>query len=385
MNKRYVLLLLALPLIAACSRQEYDISEGINREITLFGEEISVPVGSIGPLTIGSTLNGLSQVPGLGGLVSQYIKEAEDGSLVMEDSGSIFQINVYELEKRLEDPSVPQTWSAGYQSGLMGGMVSMLGYIGLKSANQKVVISSKNPLFVDVPAKASATYSCMGTGGYFTGPVEGLNEFNMKYGTSELLTFSVPDDVSVPLYSITLSSLSLDLPADPVSRVTDKNGNLIFELSYKYTGGVAVGESFSFPLNNFSPADVKLEIGKYRLSKCEVTVELESTVPLQVEIGNIRVLKHKESADEPNTVDENILVGPDVTVAGGSIEKPATTPITLSIEALEGTIPDIEGLLLDLKVSAQPDLGVIPLSAKQGIYVKSSSARLSGGITIPQK
>ena len=383
--KRYILFLIALPLIAACSHPEYDISEGFNKEITLFGDEISAPLGSIGPLTIGSTLNGLSQIPDLGGLVSQYIKEAEDGSLVMDDAGSIFQINVYELEKRLADPSTPQTWTTGYQSGFMGGMVSMLGFIGLKAANQKVVITAKNPLYSEVPAKAAASYNCMGSDGYFTGQIDGLGEFKMKRGTSDIATFSVPDNVTAPLSSITLSSLSLDLPGDPVSYVSDKNGNLIFELGYKYTGGIAIGDSFSFPLTNFSPSNVKVEIGKYKLSKCEVTVELESTVPLQVEISNIRVLKHKDSESDPDVVDENILVGPGITVAGGSLEKPAVTPINLTVEALEGTIPDIEGLLLDLKVSAQPGLGTVPLSAKQGVFVKSSSARLSGGITIPQE
>ena len=128
-----------------------------------------------------------------------------------------------------------------------------------------------------------------------------------------------------------------------------------------------------------------LPIGQFKLSKCEVSLELESSIPLRVEIDNIRVLKHKESADEPNTVDENIKVGPGVAVAGGSLEKPATTPIKLTIEALEGTIPDIEGLMLDLKVSAEPGIGSVAITSKQGVILKSSSAKISGGITIPQK
>ena len=52
------------------------------------------------------------------------------------------------------------------------------------------------------------------------------------------------------------------------------------------------------------------------------------------------------------------------------------------MEAASGVIPDIPELLLDLKLNAQPDLGIVPLSTKQGVYVKSSSAKLSGGITI---
>lgn len=385
MNRHLSLLLLAV-LLAACSDKAYDISDGINKEITLFGDEISVPIGSIGPLTVGSTLDGVSQIEGIGGLVAQYIKEAEDGSLVLEDNGSIFKINVYELEKRLADAKTAQTWDAGFQSGYIGGMAAALGFMGINPANQKLVITASNPLFVDVPAVCSASYSCMGSTGYFTSPIDNLTSFTMApRAGQELLSIDVPADVTAPLSTITISSLSLDLPADPVSKLYDKNGNLFFSLDYKYTSGISVGESFSFPLNNFSPKNVALPIGQFKLSKCEVSLELESSIPLRVEIDNIRVLKHKESADEPNTVDENIKVGPGVAVAGGSLEKPATTPIKLTIEALEGTIPDIEGLMLDLKVSAEPGIGSVAITSKQGVILKSSSAKISGGITIPQK
>lgn len=91
------LLICILTTLAACSRKEYDISENLNTEITLFQDEVSVPVGSIGPITIGSTLSGLSAVPGIGGLVAEYIKIDEDGSLVLETTGDVFRSSVYEM------------------------------------------------------------------------------------------------------------------------------------------------------------------------------------------------------------------------------------------------------------------------------------------------
>ena len=42
-------LLLFLPLALACSRKAYDVSDGFNTDLTLFENEISVPVGSVGP------------------------------------------------------------------------------------------------------------------------------------------------------------------------------------------------------------------------------------------------------------------------------------------------------------------------------------------------
>ena len=82
------------------------------------------------------------------------------------------------------------------------------------------------------------------------------------------------------------------------------------------------------------------------------------------------------------TTINTITVTSGITVAGGTPQKPSTTVIKLALEAASGTIPDIPELMLDLKLEAQPDLGTVPLSTKQGLYVKSSSARICGGITI---
>ena len=39
--------------IVSCSgRKDYDINDGLNTEITLFSDEISVPIGTLGPVTL---------------------------------------------------------------------------------------------------------------------------------------------------------------------------------------------------------------------------------------------------------------------------------------------------------------------------------------------
>ncbi len=59
--------ILVFALLCSCNGNlDYDTSKGINTEMTLFQEEISVPIGSIGPLTIGSALDRLNTVPGIG-------------------------------------------------------------------------------------------------------------------------------------------------------------------------------------------------------------------------------------------------------------------------------------------------------------------------------
>ena len=385
MNHSRFLFILALPLLWSCSNMDYDISEGFSKEITLFEDEITVPIGRIGPLTVGSTLGGLSKMEDLGGLLGDYIKVGSAGDLILDDSGDIFKANIYELEQELGDVSSAKTWDAGYQSGYPGGLAAALGYIGLKTVNQKVEISVSNPLKVAVPAHCEAMLNCIGTE-YVALPVPELDNFTIKARADKvvLATLEIPASVTFPLSAIIFSSLSLDLPADPVSKIYDSTGNLFFAFSYYYTCGIAVGETFSLPLNDFSAGDISLPIGKYKLKKCEISVDVESTIPLAVSINNIRVLKQKASETDPDTVDENIQITSDIKVAGGSIDKPAVTPVKLTIEALEGTVPDINGMLLDFVVSSQPGIGDIALTADQGIVVKSSSAKLSGGITIPE-
>ena len=125
MKLRYYLWL-GLALVAACSRPEYDISDGVNTEVTLFQDELSVPIGGLGPFTFGSVFELLDEVEGIGPLISEFFKVAPDGSVYVEEKGNIFKISAYELENRLDDPAVPQSWNAGYWSTFIGGASGIL-------------------------------------------------------------------------------------------------------------------------------------------------------------------------------------------------------------------------------------------------------------------
>ena len=53
-----LLILLLLPLIASCGNMDYDISGGVDGEVTLFGDQVSIPLGDIGPVTLKSLIGG---------------------------------------------------------------------------------------------------------------------------------------------------------------------------------------------------------------------------------------------------------------------------------------------------------------------------------------
>ena len=83
-------LLLVIPLALACTRMEYDTSDGVNHELTLFERQLTVPVGSIGPVTLETVLGSLNSIPVVGSLVSEMLKVDEQGLFYMESSGDIF-------------------------------------------------------------------------------------------------------------------------------------------------------------------------------------------------------------------------------------------------------------------------------------------------------
>ena len=101
--------LLLTVLLPACAGKEYDMSEGLNTELTLFEEEVSVPVGKIGPFTLSTVLDRLSAVEGIGTLLSDYIKVDHDGALYLEDSETFYRDNIYEVERSTGDVSAPFT------------------------------------------------------------------------------------------------------------------------------------------------------------------------------------------------------------------------------------------------------------------------------------
>ena len=369
-------LLLLLPLVLACSRKDYDISEGLNPEMTLFEKEIRLPLGSIGPFTVNDMFDKLGDMPGLGEFLAQYISMGKDGGITVTDTGNIFSANVYEVEKELKDPGVASEWNAGEQTGYVAGIMGTLGFLGLTVVKQKFVITATNPLKESVPVTSHSTYK----GDGFSGPIEGMDSFTLpRRSTEELVSQTLPDNVVSPISSLELSDLTFSLPANPTSLIHDKESKVFFSFDYNYTGNLAVGEKFHFMLASFSPGEVKLEIGKYKLKQCEITLELENTLPMKASIGKFAAY----SLTEKGVKDENLLITPDISIAGGSPEHPATTKFTLCIEAKEGTIPDIGEIRFDLDLAAQPGLGAVALTSKEGLYIKNASAILSGGITIP--
>lgn len=101
----FVLFLLSLPLMWSCENMDYDISEGVDNEITLFGDQVSVPIGDVGPLTPKSMLGESGE--GTMDAIKDYVKEDEEGYLVVEDKNSFYENYVMLIAYILPDQTIP--------------------------------------------------------------------------------------------------------------------------------------------------------------------------------------------------------------------------------------------------------------------------------------
>ena len=386
-------LLLAFPLVLACSRPEYDISEGVNTEITLFENEISVPIGSAGPFSLGMVFDKLAEIEGVGEFFSEYLKVNPDGFIYTDDAGSIYEANVYELEKEMDDPGVSQTLDVGGDLCYLGGLMGVMSYLGLSSINQQAAITVDNPLNRPIPVTGRAYYVISGEEEDEVVPLEGLDSFTIPSRSyeKELATLDIPGDLYLPISAFGLDELQLTLPNNPTSRISRPEGNVCVAVNYQYKSQIRVTDAFALPLGVISVGPVDIPIGKFKLKKCELSLEIENTLPMRVEVKDFQLLLPPEKNEygeldyDDASVDENVRIVADFTIPGGTLENPAVTPLTFSIEALEGTLPDISGLRLSVNLQGQPGQKPTPLSIRQGLFVKSSSARLTGGITIPQE
>lgn len=369
MNYKPLLLgCIALLPIFGCTDRAYDLSDGLNKEITLFQDEIYVPVGDVGPLTIQSLV---------GNLLSSILPMGQDGTITADSESEIYKVNVYDVAALNPDPSAPYHWEIGSKSGMPSGVGSALGFLGFKFTGQRVAVKFRNPLFAKLPVSATAKVVCRGKDYQESySETKEIKGFTADYGSvpSTLCEFSLPDTVQDGVSAITLENLSVDLPADQIPNIFTKD-QLYYIFSAQYKANVALGDNFSMeqilPLRNL---DVPL--GQFRLRKCRASFDLVSTLPMNVTLKKIRLL------DADGKPVEDVVFSQDVLIAGGTPTQPAATPVQFQVEAVRGSIPDIHAVEVSFLLQSAPGLGSVPLSMQQGISLKSASVKISGGITL---
>ena len=379
--QKTILFLLGLLMVAACENKAYD-TENLTTEVTLLEDEISVPLGNFGPFN----LELVKQIPLVNQFLGTVMKTEADGTLLCETSEELYKIGIYEImAKTKEDMSKPFSYPIGEKYTSPSTLSSMFQGFGFRSVDQHVTLSVNNPLDGPYTLGGNAYVTCKNTRIYDTCYEESfpLKDVPVSLSSTEvkLVDKVLPDSVYFTPSEMGFKDLSIDLPANPAEHIRySRKTEFVFTASYK--GHIAAGENAELPLAMFGMTSISvkfnLPIEAYDFKEVEVSLELQNTLPLQVEITNLQLL-----SGEKQDVDENLVATPaNLIIKGGSLDNPGETPITLNIKALEGTIPNITGVKMGLAIKSAPGFADTLLSLKQGVSIKSATATLRSGVTL---
>lgn len=380
---RLTTLLLPAALLCACNKHlEYDTTDGIDYEMTLFQEGITVPLGSTEEITLGHLLDMASKT--LKSLGVEINKET-DGTLYVQ-SGEIFSYaDAYMILLSFENPDVDNVYTVNYISGQVGGVSGAVGILGFNLKDQSVEFKMVNPIFADVTMDAHLKMTCTVTDwSTWSSTTTFTHEKDFSAvplartsSQQTLYSLALPDAAQVAP-SFTLTDVKLHLPGGFGSKI-NTSPNCYFALSYAHKAHLCTGDReiltsliSAIPLNNLD-----IPLAQFGLQQCELALTLSNSLPIELAVTKV------EPLDKGGNILENVVVNVDFTVAGGSLEKPATSDLKLGLESIDnGPIPDISGLKLHFKAKGAPGFSDVPLSVKQGVSVKSARASIYGGITL---
>lgn len=368
--KKYSILL-ALPLLWSCTNMDYDISRGIDKECTLFTDEVSIPIADIGPLSPKQLLGDADLGSALGGL----FKEDGDGYLVVEKEETIYSNPVLLLYyMSMANPAQPLDVKIDDFTGYPGASAEGPAGIGFTPAVQEFSLYAVNPLTERMTVSGTVTLSSLSSKVLYIVPVDAESQ-NFELFRKELVGKNIIDVCSMEDMVLHLPASFLD--KDPLS------GFSSITLGYRYKAQLALGtdfpESIPFPIN-----DLELPIGQYRAKEVRLSTEVSNEIPITLVLDSVDVLT-KETDEEGNVktvVCDDVNITPGLTIASGCSGAPAVSPLAITIKAKEGTIPDIAGLQLNLSVKAPTGEGDKRLNINQTISFNNFRATVSGGITI---
>ena len=374
MNRVLTRLFCASSLLCAlaCSQEAYDTSRGIDREITLFTDRVSIPIADIGPLSPKQLLGDADLESALGNI----FKEDEDGYLVVEKEETVYSNPVLLLFMGAGNPTQPLDLSIDDFTGSPGAPAENPAALGFLPALQVFSIYAQNPLREGMAVSGKVKLPTQEKEAVF-------NKVPVPAESTNCELFRMALEGQSILDACTLENMVIHLPAsfldkDPMS------GWSSIALGYRYKAYLAFGEDF--PIQIPIPIDdLDLPLGQYRVKDVLLSTEVESEIPITLVLESVDVMV-KETDEEGNVqtvVCDDVSITPGLTIASGCSGAPVVTPLAISIKAQEGTIPDIAGLQLNLSVKVPTGEGDKRLNMNQSIRFNKLRATVSGGITIP--
>ena len=375
--KKYFSLFFFPLILWACENKAYDM-DTLNKEVTLFEKEISVPVGNLGPFTLEDILN-TEGMKGIKGLLDQVVKTDTDGNLKADAEEDFWVISAYEVAMKAPDRTQPFDYNAGSKSTAPSGLGTLLSSFGFGCGQQKVSLYVSSPLKVAFTLNTVGSILCMNYKTYqptYSASVPLDPEIPRNSSYYLLKEFVLPDNVSEMPSEISLSDMVLHLPANFSDKIRGgRYSNFTFNMSY--SGYITAGSNVSLPINDYI-INLNIPLESFSFSDAQLSMNLVSTLPMDVTLSNLRVMKPGDKGEQ----NENVEITESVVVKGGSPEKPTVTPISFQLKAKEGVLTDFGGIKANITLSSAPGFDKTLLSLKGSVSVQSATATLRGGLTI---
>ncbi|MBQ9309805.1 MAG: hypothetical protein IJ222_02960 [Bacteroidales bacterium] len=339
--------------------------------MTLFDDELSLPIADIGPITPKQLLGDID----LGETLGELFEEDEDGYLVVETEDFIYSNPVLLVYIGLADPTRPSDVNVDDFTAAPDESLSSLSEIGLVPALQEFSLYAGNPLTEGIAFSGKISFP------------EGLvaNTFSKETITerTDNRTFfqtSITD--GKPIGNFTAEQMTLHLPSNILEK-DPMGGWSSFTIGYRYKAYLALEsdfpESVDIPIDNL---DVPL--GRYKVKEARIRTEVSNEIPLTLILDSVKVMVKEpdEEGNEQIVESEDVSVSSEITVISGSSDSPAVSPLEIVIKAGEGTIPDIAGLKLSLSVKAPVGGSDHRLNMNQAVTFNHIRATVYGGITL---
>ena len=238
---------------------------------------------------------------------------------------------------------------------------------------QSFTLNATNPLTEGIAVSGKLTLSSNGDS---TNPAETLatqeftkSEVGAQSKKQEILRVECTEGKAI--YNYSLENFVLHLPASFMDLDPD-SGMGAFSISYRYKSYISLGNDFpaSIPVDI---DDLNLKLGQYRVKEATIRTEVANEIPLTLELESVQV-----TCDDPSL---EVSVTPGLRIASGCSGNPVVSPLEIEIKAVDGTIPDISGLTLNLGIKAPTGIEDKRLGMNQTLYFNNIRVSISGGIT----
>ena len=372
MRTRPIILLLLL-VFPACQHSEYDTSRGIDKEITLFTDQVSLPLGDIGPISPKQLLG-----DGLPDMIKNFVQEDEQGYLVLQTKGSVSSSFVMMVSTGLPDPAVAADFSLPDYTGEIDSNAKLLAAMGFAVSPQVFILQAKNPLTEDISVSGKLTIlgeeeKNLATEEFSKVPVKASS-------SSEVFRLEKSDGDNFTKFKV--DNTALHLPASILEK-DPMNGLGSFLMDYQYKAYIYLGTDFPTPLS--FDVNVNAPLGQFKVQEARICTEVSNEIPLSLELSSVKLLVKQtdEEGKESLVPYEDVSVTPGLTIASGCSGNPVISPLEIVIKAKEGTvIPDFSGLELELKLLAPAGVADKRINLNQSVSFNNLRATVSGGITI---